>query len=329
MDFAFTAEQLAVRDMARELFAKHYGPARLRELYDGAERTGDAWSAMAEAGLTGLGVGEEHGGSGGDAIDLMLVLEEVGRACVPDPLLDTVAVGVAVLSTTENERLAQRWLPAIAAGDATIAVQLEDQPYAVDADIADLLLLEVDGGVHALEAGQFEAHHVPSEDRTRRLFHVEVEVGERIADIATARRIGTLGSAAMLNGVAGALLDMTLAYVKVRHQFGVPVGSFQAVKHKLATLFSDLESSRAATRYAAYAVARRLDDRNVAVSVAKVHAVAAASLANTEALQCHAGIGFTWEHDLHFWLNRGRALEHDYGSAREHRALLAAALLDL
>ena len=327
MDFLLSDEQLALRDMARDVFARLYPPARLRELWDGKPRGAEAWRGLAEQGLAGIAVDETHGGSGGDAVDLMVVLEEAGRACVPEPLLDTAAVAAAVLRVAGGE-LAQRWLPAIAAGDAVVAVQLADQPYVADADIADLLLVEVDDDVHAVEQAAITATPVASEDRTRRLFSVAARDGRRAGPAAVARLHGAWGTAALLNGVAGALLGQTLGYVKVRQQFGVPVGSFQAVKHKLASVYATLESSRAATRYAAYAIANNLPDAATAAGVAKLHAVDAERLANDEALQCHAGIGFTWEHDLHFWLKRGRALEHVYGSAREHRAAVAAALLD-
>lgn len=325
MDFLLSDEQVALRDMARDLFNALSPPARLRELWDGKPRGEQAWRSLAEQGLVGLIIAEEHGGSGGDAIDLVVMLEEAGRACAPEPLLET-AVGAAALNRAGG-RLAQRWLPRIAAG-AVATVQLANEPFVVDADVADVVLVERDGDLFLVDSDGRGASPVPSEDRSRRLFTLEAPAGERVSAAGHARDVGALGTAALLNGVAGALLDQTLEYVKVRHQFGVPVGSFQAIKHKLASVFATLESSRAATRYAAYALARDLDDASIASSVAKIHAVEAERLANDEALQCHAGIGFTWEHDLHFWLKRGRALEHAYGTAREHRAAVAAALLD-
>ena len=328
MDFALTDEQRALQQMARELFAKISSPDRLRALWDGQERGCHAWQALAELGLTGLGVPAEYGGSGGDAVDIALLLEEAGRACAAEPVLDTIAVAGPFLAANATESVKQRWLPGICSGDVLVSVQSADHPHAVDADEANLLLIEVDGVIQALASGDFSARQVASEDRSRRLFTVEHDGGEPVGPAEALLACGALGTAALLNGIAGALLDMTLEYVKVRRQFDAPVGSFQAVKHKLATVHAVLESSTAATLYAAYTAARRLDDLGTAASVAKVHAVDAESLANAEALQCHAGIGFTWEHDLHFWLKRGLALEHAYGSARAHRARVAAALLD-
>src|SRR4029077_1526439 len=129
--------------------------------------------------------------------------------------------------------------------------------------------------------------------------------------------------AAELVGVAGAMLDTTVAYVQQREQFGRKVGSFQAVQHKLAEVLLLVESARNAVYYAAYALANELPDARVAVSVAKAYAGDAERRANQEALQLHGGIGFTWEHDLHLWLKRGRALEMQYGDADWHRRRIA------
>ena len=327
MDFLLTDEQDALRAMARDVFTKLYPPARLRELWEGGERDTGAWRTLAEQGLTGLTVSEAHGGFGGDAVDATVVLEEAGRACLPEPLLETLGVAVPVLTAGEAD-VAGQWLERIAAGDAIVSVLPAGQPFAADVDVADVLLVEREGAVEAVATAALQLSPVASEDRSRRLFSVDAPAGERVGDATVLRTSGSLASAAVLNGIAGALLDQTLDYVRTREQFGVPVGSFQAVKHKMASVFATLESSRAATRLAAYAVAQSDAGAAPACSAAKVSAVAAERLANDEALQCHAGIGFTWEHDLHFWLKRGRALEHAYGSAREHRAALAAALLD-
>jgi alkylation response protein AidB-like acyl-CoA dehydrogenase len=172
-------------------------------------------------------------------------------------------------------------------------------------------------------------------DRSRRLFTVEAETGpdtllpaSSAEVVARARDRASAASAALLCGIGLHLLETTVDYVKQREQFGQPVGSFQAVKHKLAETLVVIETARSATWYAAYAIARDLDDRALAVSVAKSYAAGAESKANTEALQLHGGIGFTWEHDLHLWLKRGKALEQAYGTPAEHRERLAAHLLD-
>jgi len=169
-------------------------------------------------------------------------------------------------------------------------------------------------------------------DGARRVFTVEAETDDdtRMAgDQAAASKAfdrGAAATAAVLNGISQRLLDMTVAYAKDRTQFGRPVGSFQAVKHTLAETFLLVETAKAAGWYAAYAIATDLPDRSTAASVAKSYATEAEAVANRNALQIHGGIGFTWEHDLHLWLKRGKALEQAYGSATFHRARLADAV---
>jgi len=331
VEFDFTPEQLALRDLARDLFDKESPPSRLRELWDGAERTSLCWRAMSGVGLTGLTVAEEFGGMGGDDVDLALVLEEAGRAALAEPLLETVAVGAPLIAVAGTDEQRSAWLTAIAAGDARVAVLLGDAPFAAGADDADLLLAERDGELHALPRGAFTATPVVSEDRARAMCAVTLEAtpSTRMAgDASGARLRGAVGAAGMLNGVSMRLLEMTLAHVKTRQQFGRPVGSFQAVKHRLADAHVAVESSRAATWYAAYALATGASDAAVSTSIAKSYASDAAALANRAALQAHGGIGFTWEHDLHIWLKRGKALEQAWGSATEHRRRIADALFE-
>jgi alkylation response protein AidB-like acyl-CoA dehydrogenase len=328
VDFDFSAEQYALRDLARDLFEKESPPSRLRELYEGAAREPGAWRAMASVGLLGLTVPEAHGGMGGNEVDLALVLEEAGRAALPDPLLETVAVAAPSLVDSGDPRAAT-WLPRIASGDAIATVRIGGSPFALDADLADVLLEERDGSLHLLERGSFRTRPVESEDRARRLFAVESQTSDDtrlpggLAAAARAFDRAAVAAAGMLNGISIRLLLMTMTHVKERQQFGRPVGSFQALKHRLADAHIAVESARAATWYAAYALAHGLSDAPLAASVAKAEAADAEALANRAALQFHAGIGFTWEHDLHLWLKRGKALEQAFGSAADHRARIA------
>ncbi|MGH2662340.1 MAG: acyl-CoA dehydrogenase family protein [Actinomycetota bacterium] len=332
MDFDFSPEQYALRDMARDLFEKESPPTRLRELWDRKPRDPAVWRTLADVGLLGLTVPEEHGGAGGDEVDLALVLEEAGRAALPEPLVETVAVASPLIAEAGTEAQRQEWLPRIARGEAVVGVQLHDAPVVVDADIADLLIVERKSELHAVPSGEFRYRAVTAEDRSRRLFSVEATtststrmVGRSTADAEGLAR-GAAATAAVLNGIAIRMLDMSVAHVKDRHQFGRPVGSFQAVQHKLASVYVLLESSRSAAWWAAYALARSSPDRHIAAAVAKAHASDVAAFAGTEALQCHGGIGFTWEHDLHLWLKRGKALEFAFGTPAEHRAAVAARL---
>ncbi|MGH2786193.1 MAG: acyl-CoA dehydrogenase family protein [Actinomycetota bacterium] len=313
MDFDFSPEQLAVRDLARDLFANESPASRLRELWGKAERDRSVWKALGQAGLLEIT----------DPVDLVLVLEEAGRAALPEPIVETLAIAAPVLGSSS---LADEWIPKITSGDAIVAVQLAGAPFVVDAADADLLLLERDGALHAVPRDAITATPVRSDDGARLLFSVEArEDGASRLDVppAEAAARGAAAVAAVLNGISSRMLDMTLEYVKQREQFGRPVGTFQAVKHKLASAYVRIESARAAAWYAAFAIASELPDRSLAASAAKVVAAEAHAIANAEALQCHGGIGFTWEHDLHLWMKRGNALAASYGTASEHRARVA------
>jgi alkylation response protein AidB-like acyl-CoA dehydrogenase len=291
------------------------------------------WTQLAETGFVGVAVPEEFGGLGMSDVEMSLLLEEAGRANLTEPLLETGAVAAPTLVDYGSDALQQEWLPRVAAGEAIITIQLGGSPVAVDADVAAALLVEVDGALHLVGAEGFMATRVGSLDRGRRVFTVQATTGADTlltddAD-AVARTFdrAAAATAAWLNGLGQQILEMSVAYVKQREQFGRPVGSFQAVKHLLAETVLEVETSRAATWYAAYAVAHGLPDRAEAVSVAKSFASDAERLANTNALQAHGGIGFTWEHDLHLWLKRGKALEGAYGTASWHRERIAKHLL--
>jgi alkylation response protein AidB-like acyl-CoA dehydrogenase len=334
VNFDFSDDQYALRDAAREFFAGEASPAHLRRMWDDETgRSPELWRTMAETGFVGLTVPEEHGGLGMDEVDLVLLLEEAGRAALSEPLLETTAIGVPLLLEAGTAEQQKEWLPRIAAGDAIVTVQLADAPLVVDAHVADLLLLQRGEELHAVPAARFRATPQPSMDRARRLFTVEADIDDSTrmeggaTEAARAFDRGAAGTAALLNGIAQHLLDATVAYVKERTQFGRPIGSFQAVKHKLAETLLVVETSKAASWYAAYALARGAEDASEAASIAKAYASDAEHKANMESLQLHGGIGFTWEHDLHLWLKRGEALERAYGSAREHRRRLAARVL--
>ncbi|MGH2794537.1 MAG: hypothetical protein ACRDKG_09555, partial [Actinomycetota bacterium] len=211
MDFDFSPEQLAVRDLARDLFEKESPPSRLRELWgDGADRDRSVWKSLGQAGLLEIT----------DPVDLVLVLEEAGRAALPEPIVETLAIAVPVLTGTPA---GEEWIPKIAVGDAIVAVQLAGAPFALDAGDADLLLLERDGALHAVPRHGFTATAVRSDDRARRLYTVEARADASTkldASPADAADRGAAAVAAVLNGIASRMLDMTLAYVKEREQFG-------------------------------------------------------------------------------------------------------------
>jgi alkylation response protein AidB-like acyl-CoA dehydrogenase len=334
VNFDFTDEQFALRDTARDFFANESSPAHVRACWDSETgRSPELWRKMAETGFVGLTVPEEHGGLGMNEVDLVLILAEAGYAGLPEPLLETTAIGAPLLTEAGTDEQQKTWLPRIAAGEAVVTVQLGGAALVADAHIADLLLVERGSALYAVPSERFTATAQPSIDGARRVSTVEADLTDDLrmtggaAEAARAFDRAAAGAAAVLNGISQRMLDMTVSYVKERHQFGRPVGSFQAVKHKLAETLLLVETSKAAGWYAAYAIANELDDRSTAASVAKSYAGEAEHKANYESLQCHGGIGFTWEHDLHLWLKRGKALSQAYGNARFHRSRLADAIL--
>jgi alkylation response protein AidB-like acyl-CoA dehydrogenase len=330
VNFDFDDTQYALRDLARDLFAKESPPSRLRGLWDGKPFDRTVWKTMAEAGIVGLTVPESFGGSGGDAIDLALVYEEAGAACLPEPLLETTGIAAPLITRFGTDEQRERWLPAIAAGDLLVAVQEDAGSFVPWGAEADLIVAGRADAIHVVPRDGVRTSPVASLDAARPLARVEIELGPdtQIASTDDSDALLTywgaafVGSAGLLNGLAMRMRDMTIAYVKNREQFGRPVGSFQAVKHKLASVHAAIESARAATWYGAYAAATRAEGATIAAAVAKIAANDAESLCNAEALQCHGGIGFTWEDDLHLWLKRGMTLRASFGGSRELRGQL-------
>jgi alkylation response protein AidB-like acyl-CoA dehydrogenase len=332
MRFDFTPEQVAFRDAVRELLARECPPARVRAAWsDGAPLA--VWPHLARAGVVGMTAPERFGGLGLGELDLVLVLEEAGRAALPEPLLETTAVAIPLVAEIAPATFADRWLGAAAAGRAVVTVGLAGAPFVVDAARADLILLERGGEVHALERAHARLVPEPSVDGARKLARVEGEA-TRLAGGAAARAAldrafdrGALAAAAQLLGLGRRMLAMTVEYVQVRTQFGRPVGSFQAVKHHLANALVALELAAPCVHRAAHAIAHAEPDRATWVSLAKARASEAALGAGRAALQCHGAIGYSFEHDLHLFLKRAWALAAAWGDAAWHRARIATAVL--
>ncbi len=332
-DANFTDEQHQLAEVAGDLFAQVTPTTRVRELWDAeGPRDRKAWEQLAELGLAGIGVPDRFGGMEGGPADLVMVLEQAGRHLVPEPLDLTVAVAVPVLVAAGGSA-ATTWLPRIARGEAVATLALDGMPLVRDLDDADLVLVERSNTLWLVEGPVpvDDELRVRSEDGARRLFRRPELTGSMLGGqdlVELARTRATAANAALLVGVMDALVEQCVDYAKVRQQFGQPIGAFQAVQHKLATMFVEVESARGAVRHAARLLHR--DDPGVqdAVHVAKAAAATAHRLVNGEALQAFAGIGFTWEHDLHLWLKRGLALEQEFGGDRTHRRAVAAGLFD-
>lgn len=333
MRFDFTPEQIAFRDAVRDLLARECPPARIRAAWaDGALPA--VWPHLARAGVVGMTAPERWGGLGLDELDLVLVLEEAGRAGLPEPLLETTAVAIPLLAETAPDAFADRWLGAAADGRAILTVGLAGAPFVADAASADLLVLEHDGDVHAIERSRVTLTAQPSVDGARKLARVDwqpdantrLATGARAA-LARAFDRGALAAAAQLIGLGRRMLTLTVEHAQVRTQFGRPVGSFQAVKHHLADALVGLDLATPCVYRAAYAIARREPGRAVHVSLAKARASEAALAAGRTALQCHGAIGYSFEHDLHLFMKRTWALAAAWGDAAWHRDRIATAIL--
>jgi alkylation response protein AidB-like acyl-CoA dehydrogenase len=330
--FALSDEQLALRSVARDVCADVGSLPRLRDVWEGRAAVADVRRKLADSSLTGIGAPEGDGGVGGDELDAAVVLEEAGRACLPEPLVETLGLVLPLLREHAPPELRRRWSSAVAAGERAIAVGVGPEPFVVAGSGADAFLLEVDGALHLVPADQVTTRAVRSEDPTRDLVAIEaVRISEGSllvgADPQRAWLRGAAATAAASVGLAARLLELTVAHASSRQQFDQPIGAFQAVQHPLASVHVAVEAARNAAWYAAHARAVDLPDADDAARVAKVAADEASALADRVALQVHGGIGFTWEHDLHLLLKRAAAWRAAYGDARTHRAALASTLL--
>jgi len=306
MHFAFSDEQLAIRDATRDLLANECTPMHVRAAWtNGTGRVPGLWDHLSEMGVVGMLAPESAGGLGLTFVDLVLVLEETGRFAVPEPIVETAAWGVPLLGRADLT---------VAAGEFWI-------PWA---DTADLIFTA---------EGRYERAEVtltprPSVDGARRLFEVTgtaapVDGSEVIA----AYDRGVCGIAAQQCGLADRMLEMTADYVRERKQFGVPVGSFQAVKHHLANARIALEFARPLLYRAAASIAAGDPDTAVHASMAKAKADAAARESARAALQCHGAIGYTTEYDLHLFMKRSWALARSWGDTKFHHGRVARAIL--
>jgi alkylation response protein AidB-like acyl-CoA dehydrogenase len=285
-------------------------------------------------GVVGLTVPADHGGLGLGLVDLVLLLEEAGRVGLPEPLLDTTALGVPILAGAAWEP-ARSWLDRVASGDAVLAIGVSSMPAVVGAAAADLLLLERNGELHAVERDAATVVPRPGLDGTRRLAQVrwEPSPGSLVVAGKEARVVlaqlwdrAAMGTGAVLVGIADRLVAMAAQYAKERSQFGRPIGSFQAVKHHLANALVRVEFARPVVYRAAWSLSEGDPEASRHASMAKALASDAALLAARAALQVHGAIGYTWEHDLHLWMKRAWALASSWGDAASHRARVLEAL---
>ncbi|HEX5614664.1 MAG TPA: acyl-CoA dehydrogenase family protein [Acidimicrobiia bacterium] len=327
MRFAFTDEQLAFRDALRDLLTQECPPARVRDAWTNPDGRTGLWPALVEMGVVGLLAPASAGGLDGTEVDLVALLEETGRHAIAEPLVETAAVAIPLLRDAHDPRVAD-----LAHGRIVATVAGRTDEFVVWADSCDLVIASDDSGVRMFARDAVTLEPRPAIDGARRLSWLGTDdtTGEAIGDADAAALVddrGALGTAAQLLGLTERMIDMTVAYVRDRHQFGVPVGSFQAVKHHLANARLALEFARPLVYRAAVSIATLDPHRSAHVSAGKVQANEAAALAARVALQCHGAIGYTTEYDLHLFMKRAWALARAWGDTTTHRRRVGRAIL--
>lgn len=324
MHFAFTPEQHEFATGLRDMLEREFPAARLRHVWEsGTGHDPALWSRLAEMGVLSMMVAEADGGLGGDFVDTVLLLEELGRAAAPGPVLETMTVGALALAGTP-------WAAGIVDGSGPVTAALLGERYVPHAEVAHLLLTVWDREVHAIEDPSLTDVAIEGIDGGRRLFTLasEVSKGTTLAvDPELLIDAGALASAAYLLGLSSRMLAIAGDYARDRRQFGQPIGAFQAVKHLMADALLRVEFARPAIYRAAWSFTHDTPDRSRDVSMAKALASDAALKAARSALQVHGAIGYTWECDLQLFMKKAWALAPAWGTAQHHRRRVADAVL--
>jgi len=356
VNFELTDDQRAIQSTAKEFLAARYKPEEIRRLALEDERgfTDEQWAAIVELGWPGLVVDEEDGGLGLGVLELVVVQEQLGYALAPTPFLSNLAAGL-VLAAAGSEEQRAAYLQPLAAGTkrGALAVLDEDAGWSPgessleprggsltgtkiavpDGTTADFFVIRAGEGRHfVVDADAEGVTTTPAEslDPSRKLatVHFEEVEAHQLGDgdeaaLGRAYNIVATATAAESVGVAQRAMEMAVEYAKDRKQFGRPIGAYQAVSHACAQMLLETEGARSVTLYAAWALDHEPDTGPLAAAMAKAYASEAGWRVAASALQVHGGIGFTWEHDLHLWLKRGKANAYLWGDPRWHRSRVA------
>jgi alkylation response protein AidB-like acyl-CoA dehydrogenase len=326
MNFGFDDEQQEIRNTAREFLAARFKPEKVRELAESGSYDDSLWGEICELGWPGIAIDEQQGGQGLGMVELAILCEEIGYACAPLPFLSNAISGL-ILADAGSDEQRERWLGGIASGEGRggVATTQDEPSLVIDAEGAAVLVLDDGDGAKLVEPGDATIDTVELIDATRRYSHVSADGGEPLpGDVAAAIDRSIVAVAAELVGVAQRAMEMAVDYAKEREQFGRPIGAYQAVSHQCARMLYDTEEARSLTYYAAWTADAEPESLPLAASMAKARASDAAWTVPAAALQVHGGIGFTWEHDLQFWLKRGKVSGELFGDSRMHRERVAA-----
>lgn len=353
MEFAFSEEQQELASTVRSLLTKRADSGAVRAASESEAGYDESlWQMLCEQiGAAALNIPEEYDGAGFSLFESLIVLEEVGRSLAPSPLLSSLITSEALLACVEDDAK-QRLLPRLALGEiASIAWSGAGGPgrpeqvtesggalsgtvtTVLDGDRATVLLVAAataDGvALYEVDPGAVERTWTESMDQTIRLATLTFDAtpatlvaADAGAALDRAAAVGAVGVAALQAGCAARALEMTVSYSKERVQFGRQIGSFQALKHRMADMLVELEMSRSASWAASYAVSTGADNAVELAHVAKSYCSDALSHIAAETVQLHGGIAITWEHDAQLVFKRAHALAQLFGQAHHHRALI-------
>jgi alkylation response protein AidB-like acyl-CoA dehydrogenase len=365
MNFAFSEEQETLREFVRNFLEEKSPESDVREQMDTDNGFNpDVWQQMSEQmGLQSLIIPEEYDGQGFGYVELIVVLEEMGRALLCAPFFSSVVLAANTLIHCGDEAAKKELLPQIASGTiATLAFTEENgkwdesgitmqatqsgdgytlegsKMYVLDGNTAEIIIVaaRTDDGVSlfhvAANADGLTRTSLATMDQTRKQSKLEFsgtpatllgEEGNGWTTLSTVLDLAAVGLAAEQVGGAQMCLDMAVEYAKVRVQFGRPIGSFQAIKHKCADMLLEVESAKSAAYYAGWCAAEMNDELPSTASLAKAYCSEAYFHASAENIQIHGGIGFTWEHPAHLYFKRAKSSELLFGDPTYHRELLA------
>jgi len=371
MNFAFSEEQEFLRETARRFLEEKSPMESVREIMATESGFDDAvWAELASMGWQAMAIPEEYGGAGFSFLELIVLMDEMGRALLPAPFLSSVVLAANVLLQAGSEAQKESLLPKIAAGEvrATLAVtepagrwdesavevaaQRQGDEWVVngtksfvlDGHTADTLLVAVrtSNGVSIFIVPRSQEGVTTTlqdtMDQTRKMAEVHLdnvrltddaivgEEGDGWPTIEHVLRMAAVALAAEQVGGAQKVLEMAVEYAKVRTQFGRPIGSFQAIKHKCADMLVGVESAKSAAYYAGWAASENTEELSTVAPLAKSYCSEAYFAAAAENIQIHGGIGFTWEHDAHLYFKRAKSSELLFGDPAYHRSMLADAI---
>lgn len=352
MNFDLSPDQALLAETIDRMFASRFPLSYVRGVFDGPEGLDDAvWHAYCELGLPGILVPTEYGGVGGELLDLAVAAERLGYAAAPGPFFEHVLATLAiVLGGTADQK--NEWLPGLADGSLRGTVAFAESParwemeqWALNAgptlhgekhwvpypEVADVTVVGTNSGLTLVRksASGVSVFKRQGVDRTRRLATVRFDAVDHEPLDNARRPFDRVRDAALIllaadaYGASARCVDMSVDYAKIREQFGVTIGHFQALKHQLADLALEVDPSRYLYWYAAHAFDHAPDEAPRFAALAKSHVTDAAVLAGRRAVEYHGGIGFTWAHDIHFFLKRAIFDRAYFGSPEVQRARVA------